>query len=71
MLSFGRGDLVRLLFSIKLYFSTEPKKIPYQILERSRKINYWFFLFLRFLLISLASLYSHDLVGQDQGNSSS
>jgi hypothetical protein len=39
MPTFSRGDLVWLLFNTKLRLSTEPKKIPYRILEHSRKVS--------------------------------
>jgi hypothetical protein len=71
MFIFGRGDLVWLLFNIKLCLSTKPKKISCRILKRSYKIRFWFFLPFRFLLILLVGLYSYDLVGQDQGSLSS
>jgi hypothetical protein len=45
MLIFGRGDLVWLLFSTKLRLSTKPKKISCRILECSRKVSLWYFLF--------------------------
>jgi hypothetical protein len=43
MPTFGKRDLVWLLFSTKLRLSTKLKKISCRILECNRKMSLWFF----------------------------